>query len=198
MTPEGPDRPAPRPGPPDAAARVEVAEPDDTPAAPYLDERDRRLEPSVRVVWRLRSALGLLPVVIVLVAAATLLPARFQWPLTLLLVLGAVAHVAWLPGARWRRWHWRLAVRALELDHGVLIHRREAVPYFRIQQIDITTGPLDRLLGLASLEVTTASASGSAVLPGLGRDQAPDVRRELLARSRAALTSHPDEGRDAV
>ncbi len=177
---------------------MEVTEPTDAPARDPLDGRDRRLHASVRVVWRLRALLGLLPPVVALAAAASLLPDEVRWPSTLVLVLGWLWIVAWLPGARWRRWHWRLAPRALELDHGILVHRRESVPYFRIQQIDITTGPLDRLLGLASLEVTTASATGSALLPGLASDEAPDVRRELLARSHAALASHPDEGRDAV
>jgi uncharacterized protein len=104
----------------------------------------------------------------------------------------------WYPGARHRRWRWRLDPLALELRHGVLVRRAASVPYFRVQQIDITRRPLERLLGLATLEVTTASAAGVAALPGLDADDAPEIRRELLARAAAALGAHTGDGRDAV
>ncbi|MFW6010049.1 MAG: PH domain-containing protein, partial [Actinomycetota bacterium] len=93
---------------------------------------------------------------------------------------------------------WQLTDRALELRHGVVVHQQETVPYFRIQQIDIVQGPLDRLLDLASLQVTTASASGSATLPGLVADEAPQVRSELLTRATHAVADHPGDLRDAV
>lgn len=106
--------------------------------------------------------------------------------------------VGWYPRARYDRWRWQLTPLALELRHGLVVRQHEAVPYFRIQQIDITRDPLDRLLDLASLQVSTASASGSATIPGLAASVAPVVRAELLARARIAVAEHEGEISDAV
>jgi uncharacterized protein len=113
--------------------------------------------------------------------------------------LGLLALLAgWYPGARYRRWRWQLTPLALELRYGVLVHQHESVPYFRIQQIDVTQGPLDRLLGLATLQVTTASASGSVGIPGIPAEQAPVVRAELMSRAAEAVAEHRGELSDAV
>ena len=59
-------------------------------------------------------------------------------------------------------------------------------------------GPIERLLGLATLRVTTASATGSVDLPGLTAVLAPEVRSELLARAARANEELGRGGRDAV
>jgi len=113
-------------------------------------------------------------------------------------LVGLAGVLGWLPPARHRRWRWRLGKLALELRSGILVHQQQAVPYFRIQQIDVVRGPIERLLGLSTLQVTTASASGSALLPGLAAGDAPTVRAELLRRAALAIADHPGDLRDAV
>jgi uncharacterized protein len=164
-----------------------------------MDDRERQLDPRIVQVWRVFGSLGLL---------VPLLPASIVgmilvggWLGRLIPVVGLLlvaVHAAWYPRARYRRWRWRLTPLALELRYGVLVHRHEAVPYFRVQQIDVAQGPLDRLLELATLQVTTASASGSVALPGIPAGDAPHLRAELLARATAAVANHPGEVRDAV
>lgn len=187
----------PPPPPPPGGAPALGPPPPEIPA-PRLDDRERRLDPDVVTVWRIFGGLGLaMPLTGAAIAGAVLFaPARWLAPALALVVL--VVGITWYPRARYRRWRWQLTDLALELRYGILVRRHEAVPYFRIQQIDITQGPVDRLVGLATLEVTTASASGSAALPGIAADDAPGVRQELLARAAAALEDHPDEARDAV
>ncbi len=84
--------------------------------------------------------------------------------------------------------------QALELEHGVVFRQVRALPYFRIQHIDVDHGPLDRWLGLARLEVHTASVT--ATLPGLPATQAPGIRAALLDFAGSAVTAEP--GDDAV
>lgn len=165
---------------------------------PHLDDRERTLDPRVVQVWRLFSALGLVPPLLIGTAIGVAVIGRWGWliPLGFLLVIGV--SVGWYAPARYARWRWRLTDLALELRHGVVVHQQEAVPYFRIQQIDVTQGPVDRLLGLATLQVTTASASGSVALPGIAAADAPGVRAELLARAAEAVGEHPGEVSDAV
>jgi len=165
---------------------------------PGLDDRERELAPAIVTAWRISAALGWLLPGLVLTVLGFVLTDGWGW-----LVLAAVAalvvfSVVFYPGLRYRRWRWQLTELAIELRFGVLVRTQETVPYFRIQQIDITAGPVDRLLGLASLQVTSASASGSATLPGIAADHAPEVRAELLARAAAAVGEHPGDLRDAV
>ena len=183
-----PDAPRPSPGP--------LSAPE--PSTPSLDDRERSLDPSIVTAWRLSSAAVAAGPALVASAAAFAVLDTAAW-----LVLAAVialfgAVVLWIPTLRYERWRWRLNPLAIELQHGVLVRRHDAVPYFRIQQIDVNQGPLDRLLGLATLEVTTASASGSAGLPGITAGEAPSVRTELLARAAQAVGDHPGDLQDAV
>lgn len=163
-----------------------------------LDDRERPLDAAVVIVWRVLGGIGAAVPLSIGAIAGTLLLDRLVWlPATAALAVFILA-VGWYPGARYRRWRWRLTDLALELRYGVLVRRYEAVPYFRIQQIDVTQGPVDRLVGLATLVVTTASASGSASLPGIDATEAPQVRQELLVRAASALERHGGDGRDAV
>ena len=206
LPPPRPPHPSPPPPPPPGATSQAEADaptprqstPEPLPSAPGLDDRERTLDRSIVTEWRLSAAaVVVVPAVVASVAGFALLDVG-AW-----LVVGVVAAVVavvvlWLPTVRYEHWHWRLSSLAIELRHGVVVHRQDAVPYFRIQQIDVNQGPLDRLLGLATLEVTTASASGSAALPGIAAEEAPAVRAELLVRAARAVGEHPGDLRDAV
>ncbi len=150
------------------------------------------------ISWRITGALSSLPPAAVATVLGFVFGGGWGW-LVLVLSLSAVLFAIVLyPRMLFRRWRWQLTGLAVDMRSGVLVRRQETVPYFRIQQIDIVAGPVDRLLGLASLQVTTASASGSATLPGIEADSAPVVRAELLARAAQAVANHPGDLRDAV
>jgi len=178
----------PPPGPP---APVQPG-----PAAPPLPAPvgDQELAPKVVVLWRV-SAIG--PIVMLLlftlIAAGAVGGLAWAGPPAVLLL--AVWSIGVLPQLRYGRWRWRVTDRALEMEHGVLYRQIRAVPYFRIQHIDVGHGPLDRWLGLARLEVHTASVT--AVLPGLHATAAPRIRTLLLARAGEAV-AEADRDDDAV
>lgn len=71
---------------------------------------------------------------------------------------------------------------------GIMYQRFVSVPYGRMQLIDITRGPVGRMLGLADLKFVTAAASTGVVVPGLPEPQAAELRDRLveLAESRRA------------
>jgi membrane protein YdbS with pleckstrin-like domain len=85
---------------------------------------------------------------------------------------------------------WRYAERHEDLlvRRGVLIRRVSVVPYGRMQFIDVTAGPFERLFGLATLRMHTAAAASDARIPGLAADTAAALRDRLaaLGESRAA------------
>jgi uncharacterized protein len=158
----------------------------------------RPLDRRILTVWRLTAVIRLAPPLLVLAALGA---ARLPGPWWAGPALASVAFglgVGPLQAMRWRRFHWELTADTIELTQGLFVRRHVTVPYFRVQQIDVIEGPLDRLVGLATLTLTTASAGGRLALPGIAARDAPDVRRELVARSSAATAMHGVEGRDAV
>lgn len=71
---------------------------------------------------------------------------------------------------------------------GIMFQRFVAVPYGRMQLVDITRGPVARWLGLADLKFVTAAAATGVAIPGLPVEDADLLRDRLveLAESRRA------------
>ena len=71
---------------------------------------------------------------------------------------------------------------------GLMFQRIVAVPYGRMQLVDINRGPVARALGLSELKFVTAAASTGVVIPGLPESDAEELRDRLveLAESRRA------------
>jgi membrane protein YdbS with pleckstrin-like domain len=63
---------------------------------------------------------------------------------------------------------------------GILWQRMVAVPYGRMQLVDITQGPLDRIFGIAQLKMVTAAAATGVQIPGLTQDAAEALRDTLI------------------
>jgi membrane protein YdbS with pleckstrin-like domain len=70
----------------------------------------------------------------------------------------------------------------------VLFQRVVAVPYGRMQLVDITHGPLDRAFGIAQLKLVTAAAASAVVIPGLTQDAAEKLRDVLIAVAESRRT----------
>src|SRR5215218_8844672 len=119
---------------------------------------------------------------------ALLLAARRQW---WLLALGALILLAW-SALEWLRRTWTLEGGALRLEEGVLSRKLRAVPFDRIQQVDLVRKPLHRLLGVATLRVETAGGGRAAEvdLDVVTLDEAQALRSSLL-RAKARLAAAP-------
>ncbi|MGO2521029.1 MAG: PH domain-containing protein [Microbacterium sp.] len=63
---------------------------------------------------------------------------------------------------------------------GILWQRIIAVPYGRMQLVDITHGPLDRAFGVSQLKMVTAAATTGVQIPGLTQQAAVAVRDTLI------------------
>jgi membrane protein YdbS with pleckstrin-like domain len=69
----------------------------------------------------------------------------------------------------------------LLIRRGIAWLRFVAVPYGRMQLIDVTRGPVSRWLGLSDLRFVTASASSNVAIPGLPAEAADELRDRLIA-----------------
>jgi hypothetical protein len=149
----------------------------------------RRLDPKQVQVWRAGwGAAALVLVALVAVAEVLVRAADGPWPLPPavgpLVAALVAAPVVWrLPRLAFDRWRYELAETTLELRRGVLVHTHTAIPYFRVQHIDITRSPFERALGLSQLVVRTAAASTDATIPGVAAADADELRRVILSRT---------------
>jgi membrane protein YdbS with pleckstrin-like domain len=94
----------------------------------------------------------------------------------------------WFVARRVAAWGYAERDDDLMVRRGVLIRRQSVVPYGRMQFIDVTAGPVERSLGLATVRMHTAAAASDARIPGLERAEASRLRDQLaqLGEAQAA------------
>jgi uncharacterized protein len=104
----------------------------------------------------------------------------------------AVVAIALCSGAAWwfvrnrfRAWGYLERDEDLEIRRGVMVQRLSVVPYGRMQFVEITTGPVERIFGLATIRLHTAAAASDARIPGLHPDEAARLRDRLAALGEA-------------
>lgn len=149
---------------------------------------EQELDRAIVTLWRIRF--GAFVVVLVLIALVVLLGVwTAEGPLAvtavgLAVLVAPFVVLAWrLPAWIHRQWRYTLGPEALEIRHGAVFRQRSVVPYFRVQHADISSGPLERKLGLVRLRLRTASAGTDGEIPGLTEEAATAARDRILARA---------------
>ena len=84
-----------------------------------------------------------------------------------------------LIGRNYRAWGYVEREDDLYITHGVLLRSLVAVPYGRMQLVEVQSGPLERAYQLATVTLKTASAETGATIPGLAPDEAIRLRDRL-------------------
>jgi hypothetical protein len=105
-----------------------------------------------------------------------------------LVLLAAGLAGEWFVARRVAAWGYAERDDDLMVRRGVMIRRQSVVPYGRMQFIDVTAGPVERSLGLATVRMHTAAAASDARIPGLERAEASRLRDQLaqLGEAQAA------------
>ena len=99
----------------------------------------------------------------------------------LLLGLAVGLWLWWLIGRQVRAIGYAERNDDLLVVSGILFRRLVLVPYGRMQLVDVRRGPLERYLGLATVQLHTAAATTDATIPGLPPDVAGRLRDQLAA-----------------
>lgn len=148
----------------------------------------QRLSPHYRTQRRLGVLIGwpiwfVIPVILTWQFVA-------PWLGITIIVLG-VLWIAW----RWRRmdalvksWGYAELADDLYITRSLWFKRLTAVPYGRMQVVEVEAGPIERALNLATVKLVTASASTDATIPGLPPVEAARLRDRLteLAETRTS------------
>jgi uncharacterized protein len=155
-----------------------------------MPEEQAWLRPSA-ALWRMRRA-ELTTVTVVLAAVFGLVFLAALGPLAggagvaVVVVLGVGA--SWFVRRRYRAWRYQERHEDLLVARGVMVQRLSVVPYGRMQFVEVTSGPVERLFHLSTVKLHTAAAASDARIPGLETDEAARLRDRLteLGESMAA------------
>lgn len=140
-----------------------------------------RVSPKLITARRLVLAITLVLPVLVLVGVT--LAVAPMWVPVLIGGLGLVVFVWawWLIGRRVRSYGYCERDDDLLVTSGIMFRRLVIVPYGRMQLVDVTAGPIDRALGITTVQLHTAAATSDAAIPGLPPDEASALRDRLSA-----------------
>ncbi len=155
------------------------------PLEPPLRPPAHQVSPRAVRWWQLR-ALILLVVLTGPQLVLLLLTGAPGWAIsggvTLLLV---VVYAVVVPPLRYRIHRWEITHEAVYTLSGWLVREWRIAPISRVQTVDTEHGPLQQLLRLATVTVTTASARGAVKITGLDADDAAELARTLTETTQA-------------
>lgn len=145
----------------------------DTPLHPLEHGQLKAMRLSAAVFWIIATLFSIGP--------GFGLSTAFDWfpiwlPTAVIAPLGLWSVLIATP-ARWARWGWAWTGKELHVASGWLARRHTIVPAARVQHIDVTQGPVERMFGVATLVLHTAGTANSQVdLPGITRETAEEIR----------------------
>ncbi|MFF7291419.1 PH domain-containing protein [Microbacterium sp. NPDC008134] len=144
-----------------------------------LDGAWHQISPRYAVSQLLQNAILLVVVIVAAAVLAFVLHQSWVWipgaALTLLIVVTMII----LPRQA-RAIGYMLRADDIVFRKGILWQRMIAVPYGRMQLVDITQGPVDRAFGISQLKMVTAAATTGVQIPGLTQAAAEALRDTLI------------------
>jgi len=163
----------------DAGTYPAIREPRSDHRLPLGDGTWHQISPKYIVVQVIAN--GLLLAVVAAAALLAFFLLHWIWAWIPAVVIGALilATLAVLPRQA-RSIGYQLRDDDLVFRRGILWQRMVAVPYGRMQLVDITHGPLDRGFGIAQLKLVTAAAATGVTIPGLTQAAAERLRDTLI------------------
>lgn len=152
-----------------------------SPLEPWPDTVDWR-PVSGRLVWveELQLLVTALPIVVAALIAWFVFDNLIGPLIALVIILALAVRAALIPRVI-RAWGYAERDRDLLVRHGRLVRRLSIVPYARMQFVDVTAGPGERLFGLSTVQLHTAAAATDAKIPGLEPAEASRLRDRLTA-----------------
>ena len=146
-------------------------------------EKWESVSPKLATAYRI--SLGLVTLLVVIVIVSLAFVPEFPRALTIALLVATVivaTWASWLVGRRTRSWGYAERTDDLLVTRGIVFRRLVIVPYGRMQLVDVTAGPIHRMLGITTVQLHTAAATTDAAIPGLTPQVAADLRDRLARR----------------
>ena len=155
--------------------------------APALRPPRHRVERRAILLWTLNAIIAALVTVGGLGLTHELWDASRPYvrPLLTIAAVFATVNILAMPAWRYLVHRWEFTDEAVYALDGWITREWRIVPISRIQSINTVRGPLQALLGLTTLRVTTAAKAGSVAIRGLDAVVAADAARRLTEITQA-------------
>ena len=153
-----------------------------TPTAPgalALDGSWHQISPKYVVAEVILRVIGLVVVAIAAYAVANLSHQPWSWFVAAIIAIVILVELVILPRQA-KAIGYMLRADDIVFRRGILWQRMIAVPYGRMQLVDITRGPVDRAFGIAKLKLVTAAATTGVEIPGMTEAAAEALRDTLI------------------
>lgn len=155
------------------------------PADPPLRPPAHQVDPRAVRWWQLRALLLLVVLAVPQVVALLVTGHGAWWAALAATVAGGLVYGLVVPPLRYRIHRWEVTGEAVYTLSGWLVREWRIAPISRVQTVDTEHGPLQQLLRLATVTVTTASARGAVKIAGLDAAAAAELARTLTATTQA-------------
>lgn len=153
-----------------------------------------RLHPFT-VPYRVLSSLGSVLLIVVVSAAFGSSQSPAFGPVILAVGVGAIVVLAAYQYAYYRRFEYEVTPDTLDVDSGVFSRQRREVPLSRVQNVDVSQNIVQRVLGIAVVDVETAGGGETEVtLRYVDEEESRRLTDLLQGRATAETGSEPDRG----
>jgi uncharacterized protein len=152
------------------------------PVAGDLPVERHRLPARVIWYWRWRAFYGSLPLLVVLVSGAIVVPWGawwVRWGIVGVVVAVVAACMIILTPVRYRVFWYAISSTEIDIQDGIIFLKRSVVPMHRVQTLRSERGPMADHYRVTNLKIRTAA--GSVSLSGLDRGAADELC-ERIAR----------------
>jgi membrane protein YdbS with pleckstrin-like domain len=166
-----------------------AGEPSGIPLAGDLPASRHRLPVRVTRYWRWRAFYSSLPVFILLIGLALVLPWGpwwLRWGVAGVFVAVVAVCMIILPPIRYQVFWYAISPTEIDVQHGIIFVKRSVVPMHRVQNLRTERGPMADHYRMTNLKIRTAA--GSVSLSGLDRREA-----DKLCDRISQLTSLTDD-----
>lgn len=119
--------------------------------------------------------------------AAAMFWSSWLWIATAVIVAFVLFRI-WLIPRQVKLLGWKETDDELLITRGKIWHTFTVVPYGRIQFVDVSAGPIDKLFGLKNVKLHTASSSSDSDVPGLAAVDADALRQRLSEKARERMS----------
>lgn len=157
---------------------METSEPTDAATENY-----RRLNSKCMLSMYINNGIVYAILLAVFLLLAIFVPTVRELGAGLIIILAAVGMVLLLvyfivgPRIYYDRYRYMITLDKVDVRYGIIILRHILVPIERVHQVEVSRGPVNNMLGLANVNITTAG--GVATISYLEIDEAEKIVERL-------------------
>ena len=148
-----------------------------------------KLPEASKTVWRIYSAIQIVILVFVYIAAVYF-TRNFEVPMFILVLIAIFLSIYsviiyWVvPTIRWNIISYEVRKHEIEIQTGLFIIKRSIIPIIRVQHVDVNSGPIIKRKNLASIDITTAASTHT--IPLLTEQDSDRLRLKISELARMA------------